>query len=193
MATIDFIAVKCENIGTAAGREVPDMNLILIGMMGCGKSTCGYLLAQRLGWTLVDTDQLIQQRDGRTIPEIFAQDGEGFFRDLESAAAMELSAQDGLVIATGGGIILRDQNVIALRSSGIVVWLNRSAEDIFDSESMEGRPLAQDGKAAFLDRFAQREEKYRAAAHIIIEDFSSPQATVERILEQLPSSFSTVR
>ena len=159
------------------------MNLVLIGMMGCGKSTCGRLLAQRLGRELVDTDLLIQQQQGRTIPDIFAREGEAYFRDLESAAAASLSQQDDLVIATGGGIILREENVSALRKNGIVVWLNRSPEHIFDSESMDGRPLAQDGKEAFLARFAQREEKYRAAAHIIATDFSSPEATVSAVLD----------
>ena len=159
------------------------MNLVLIGMMGCGKSTCGRLLARQLGRELVDTDQLIQTRQGRTISDIFAREGESCFRDLESAVAEELSVRDNLVIATGGGMILREKNTAALQKNGIVVWLNRSPEHIFDAESMDGRPLAQEGKEAFLTRFAQREERYRAAAHIIVSDFSSPEATVSAILD----------
>lgn len=160
------------------------MNLVLIGMMGCGKSTCGRMLARALGRKFVDTDALIEQRQGRAISQIFAQEGEDYFRDLESAVAAELSREDGLVIATGGGIILREENVAALRENGFVVWLNRPAEQIFDSVSMAGRPLAQAGKAAFVERFTQREEKYRAAAHIEVGEFSSPQATVRCILKQ---------
>lgn len=160
------------------------MNLVLIGMMGCGKSTCGRMLARKLGRKFVDTDTLIEQRQGRAISDIFAQEGEGYFRDLETAVTAELSMEDTLVIATGGGIILRDENVTALRKNGFVVWLNRPADQIFDSVSMAGRPLAQDGKAAFLERFSQREEKYRKAAHIEVGDFSSPQATVRHILKQ---------
>ncbi len=160
------------------------MNLVLIGMMGCGKSTCGRMLAQKLARNFVDTDALIEQRQGRAISQIFAAEGESYFRDLESAVVRELSLETDLVIATGGGIILREENVAALRKNSFVVWLNRPADQIFDSVSMAGRPLAQDGKAAFLERFAQREEKYRAAAHIEITEFSSPQATVDRILEQ---------
>lgn len=158
------------------------MNLVLIGMMGCGKSTCGRLLAQKLGRELVDMDTVIQQREGRSISDIFAAEGEGYFRDLETALARELAQQDNLVISTGGGVILRTENTDALRSTGMVVWLNRSAEDIFDGVALDDRPLAQDGKKAFLERFAQREAKYRAAAHVTVEDFSSPEATVSCIL-----------
>ncbi len=163
------------------------MNLVLIGMMGCGKSTCGRMLAHALGRKFVDTDLLIEQRLGRTISQIFTQEGEAYFRELESAVTEELSLEDDLVIATGGGIILRDKNVVSLRKNGFVVWLNRPAEQIFDGVSMAGRPLAQDGKAAFLDRFAQREEKYRTAAHMEVTEFSSPQATVRRILAKWTS------
>lgn len=159
-------------------------NLVLIGMMGSGKTTCGRLLAQQLGRELVDADILLQQREGRSIPEIFAAEGEGYFRELESSIARELSQRSNLVIATGGGIILRPENVRSLRESGVVVWLNRPADHIFDTEDLGDRPLAQDGKAAFLKTFAAREEKYRQAAHIIIEDFSSPQATVAEIIRQ---------
>lgn len=158
------------------------MNLVLIGMMGCGKTTCGHLLAQHLSRELVDMDTVIQQREGRSISQIFASEGEDYFRDLETSLVQELSQQDGLVISTGGGVILRPENVEALRKNGMVVWLNRSAEHIFDGVALEDRPLAQDGKAAFLERFAQREAKYRAAAHVIVEDFSSPDATVNSIL-----------
>lgn len=159
------------------------MNLVLIGMMGCGKSTCGRLLARKLKRKFVDTDALIEQRQGRAISDIFAQEGEPYFRDLETALAQELSGETDLVIATGGGIILRDENVAALRENGFVVWLNRPADQIFDHVSMAGRPLAQDGKDAFLTRFAQREERYRKAAHLEVREFSSPQATVRYILQ----------
>ena len=80
-----------------------DKNIVLIGMMGCGKSTAGELLARRLGRPLADTDAVIEQRQGRAIPEIFARDGEAGFRALELELCRELSGQGGLVIACGGG------------------------------------------------------------------------------------------
>ncbi len=162
------------------------MNLVLIGMMGCGKSTCGQLLAKRLGRTFADTDLLIQKRTGRSIPDIFSHEGEAYFRDLEESVAKELSQHSNLVIATGGGIVLRETNVSALRNSGTVIWLNRAPEDIFSKVSMKNRPLGQDGLDTFLCRAAQREPLYRAAAHLEVPGQSSPMATVDFILKNLP-------
>lgn len=165
------------------------MNLVLIGMMGCGKSTCGRLLAQKLGRRFVDTDNLIVERVGRSIPDIFAQDGEAHFRDLETAIIKELSRQSNLVIATGGGAILREENTAALRENGYVVWLNRSPEEIYKKVSMSGRPLGQGGKEAFLSRFAQREPLYRAAAHLVVVSQDTPRATVELVHQHWAALF----
>ena len=83
-------------------------NIVLIGMMGCGKTTCANLLHQRLGRPVADTDALIVERQGRSISDIFAAEGEGYFRDLETAVARELAERQGLIIATGGGLPLRE-------------------------------------------------------------------------------------
>ncbi len=179
------------------GTELPecdsDKNLVLIGMMGSGKTTCGRMLAQRMGRKLVDIDEQIYLREGRTIADIFAQDGEDYFRKLESAITRELSLRSNLIISTGGGVILRPENVAALRENGVVVWLNRSADHIFDHENLGDRPLAQSGKQAFLNTFSTREEKYRKAAHIIIEDFTTPEVTVDAILKRWQEHISRIR
>lgn len=178
----EYRAAASGQLDQAGG--APGSNIVLIGMMGSGKTTCAHLLAQRLGREMVDMDDVIQAREGRSISEIFAVEGEGYFREVESQVARELAQRSNLIIATGGGVILRRENTDALRKSGVVAWLNRSADEIFDAEDLGDRPLAQSGKAAFLKTFAAREEKYRAAAHIIIEDFTSPDATVDNILTQ---------
>ena len=162
-------------------------NIVLIGMMGSGKTTCGKLLADRLGRPFVDRDEVIEGFAGRSIPEIFEQDGEEAFRDLESMVIKELSRQEGLVIATGGGAVLRQANVSALRDNGIILFLNRPAGEIFDSVAMDGRPLAQEGKEAFEATFRLRLPKYRTAADAMIFDFSAPEATVAEMLEKLNS------
>lgn len=162
-------------------------NIVLIGMMGSGKTTCGLLLSGRLGRELVDTDALIVSREGRSIPDIFAQSGEDYFRALEESAARELSQREDLVIACGGGLPLRPGAIGPLRETGTVLFLARDPGETYDSVSMAGRPLAQDGREAFVARFRQREPVYRASAHYVIEEFSSPEATARQILEVLPT------
>ena len=162
-----------------------NQNIVLVGMIGSGKTTCGQLLANRLGRPFVDCDALIEKSTGRTIPQIFSTQGEWAFRDLEHRAVLELSNQEGLVIATGGGAILRQDNVAALRKNGLIVFLHRLADEIYDTLTTENRPLAQGGKHAFLDTFARRLPAYRTAADVVASDFSTPQATVEEILEKL--------
>lgn len=157
-------------------------NIVLIGMMGCGKSTVGRLLARRLGRTLIDTDQFIESRVGMTIPELFAAQGESYFRALETGVAQALSLREDLIIACGGGLPMQN-GFSALRESGVVVWLNRDPADIFDSGELGDRPLAQEGREAFLKLAAEREAAYRTAAHHIITDFTSPVSTAARVLE----------
>lgn len=162
-------------------------NIVLIGMMGAGKTTCGRLLAEKLDRPFVDCDEVIEGFAGRSVSEIFASDGEDAFRDLESTVIRELSAQEGLVIAAGGGAVLRQANVAALRSNGVILFLDRPAEEIFDRVDMADRPLAQNGREAFLATFRLRLPAYRTAADAIIFDFSSPEATVAEILTKLRS------
>ncbi len=160
-------------------------NIVLIGMMGCGKTTCAALLQKKLGWDVIDTDETIVSREGRSISDIFATDGEEYFRARESEVAAELGARARCIIATGGGLPLRSCNTDALRQNGTVFWLKRDPASTFASESMDGRPLAQDGQDAFVARFLQRAPIYEAAADFIIEDFTSPEITVGCILEKL--------
>ncbi len=158
--------------------------LVLIGMMGCGKSTCGRHLAEKLGWDFLDTDLEIVRQTGRSISEMFAQEGESYFRQLETNLAKALEHRENLVIATGGGMVLAEENRRYLRENGLVVFLNRDPSAIFDTADMGGRPLGQDGKAAFLERFATRLPIYRQTAHVEITEFQSVAQTVTEILEK---------
>lgn len=160
-------------------------SIVLIGMMGSGKTTCGRALARRLGRELIDTDAVIVERAGMSIAEIFSTRGETAFRDMESELCRELSDRCDAVIATGGGMVLRPENAAALKRNGAVVFLNRPAGEIFDSTSMAGRPLGQDGRQAFLERFAQREPIYRGAADVEITNFAFAEATVAEIVSKL--------
>lgn len=160
-------------------------NLILCGMMGCGKTTMARMLGQHFGREVVDTDQYIEALAGMTVSDIFAKEGESGFRDRETAACRVLSAERDKIIATGGGLPLREENRKLLRETGIVIFLNRDPAAIYDNVDMSRRPLGQQGKAAFLERFSQREPIYRDFAHIIIENVSSQRETLEEILIKL--------
>lgn len=143
-------------------------NLVLVGMPGSGKTTVGKLLAERSGKSFVDLDEEIARRAGKSIPEIFASQGEGPFRQLEHEVLTEACAKSGQVIATGGGAVLREENRTAMRRTGRVYRLRRRLEDL----PTEGRPLSQAGRLEEMERL--RDPLYRAAADREIWNVISP-------------------
>lgn len=156
-------------------------NLILIGMMGCGKTTVGKLLAARLGLEPADTDALIEDRAQCAIRDIFRDYGEERFRDWEYIVSRELGGKSGLVISCGGGLPLQDGAIAALKKSGPVFWLDRDPEETFDSLDTSGRPLAQAGRADFVARYASRAPVYRRWADHVIHNRGTAEAAAERI------------
>lgn len=142
-------------------------HIFLIGMMGCGKSTVGWLLASRLSCPLLDLDDAIVAHEGRSIPEIFAASGDAGFRLCETAALRRACAGAPCVVATGGGIITREENIALMRENGFVVWLNRPLEDMIADVRQDTRPnLAGDKEERMRTLFAAREARYRRAAHL---------------------------
>lgn len=161
-------------------------HIVLIGMMGCGKSTCGALLSQQLGIGLMDTDTYIETREGRSITEIFAQEGEPYFRMLEKAVGQEVGQMSPMVIACGGGFPLQTEAITPLKGVSHVVFLYRDPVEIYQNVAMSGRPLGQETQEAFLSRYQQREPIYRKWADQVVNVGVNPQETVDRILEVLP-------
>ena len=151
-------------------------NIILIGMPGCGKSTIGKMLAQRLGRTFVDADQEIESLAGKSIPAIFAEDGEEAFRSWETQVCQNLGKQSGLVIATGGGCVTRQRNYPLLHQNGNLFWLQRDLNVL----PTDGRPLSQGNK--LQDMYQIRKPMYEAFADYTIDNNSSADATVAHIL-----------
>jgi shikimate kinase len=154
----------------------PRAGLALIGPRGTGKTTVGRILAARLGRTFLDTDDLIQELDGRTIARIFAEEGEPRFRDYESAALECVLGHPGAVVATGGGIVLREPNRRALRQFGFVAWLTAGSETLADRlradpEGLLGRPaLTVAGTLGEITAvMAAREPLYREVADVGID------------------------
>lgn len=164
-------------------------NLILVGPMGAGKSTIGRLLAKELKLSFKDSDKEIEQRTGANIPWIFDVEGEAGFREREQAVIEELCTLDGVVLATGGGAVLRAENRAALHAGGRVVYLHTSVEQQLDRTSRDrNRPLlrtADPGKV-LAELLRIRDPLYREIADVIIEtDERPPRMVVQEILERL--------
>jgi shikimate kinase len=170
------------------------VNLYLIGMMGVGKTTVGRLLAHQLGYGFIDTDDVIVKAASKSINEIFTEEGEAAFRQLESDVLGQVCAYTKLTIATGGGIVLRQENWGYLRH-GLIVWLDAPVQILLNRLGEDDRrPLLQDsdpeGKLHSL--LQQRQPLYSEAdLHITITDNQTPEEIATRIIEAIPSVLKT--
>lgn len=157
-------------------------NIILIGMPGCGKSTVGRLLAEKLGKEFVDADTSIVETAGCSIPEIFRLHKEEGFRKMETQVLSQLGKRSSLVIATGGGCVTRPENLPLLRQNGRIIWIKRDITSL----PTEGRPLSQ--TTDLLDMYTIRKPMYRQFADLIIENDTTPEAAATKIIRLLEVS-----
>lgn len=160
--------------------------LFLVGFMGSGKTTVGRLLAGRLSWSFVDLDERIEQRLGRTIPAIFAEQGEPYFRQAESTLVEEILAEAAptpTVVALGGGTIAQPQNLARIRAhGGIIIWLRCPLEELRRRcSTMTNRPMFRDF-ASFQALYQQRLPHYQQADFTVDGGGRSPESIVESIL-----------
>lgn len=166
-----------------------DRHIFLIGMMGCGKSTVGHLLAGHMGYDFLDLDAEIVRREGRSIPAIFAASGDDGFRLCETAALRAACALPPRVIATGGGIVTREENIALMRTHGLVVWLNRPLNDMIADVRQDTRPnLAGDKAERMRTLFAAREALYRRAAHLIFDNRLPAAQSSAALAKQIKSN-----
>jgi shikimate kinase len=158
--------------------------IYLVGFMASGKSTIARALATRLGWRSEDVDELIEQRERRTISEIFAQQGEGYFRAVERDILRLLQPLRHVVVATGGGTFLDPDNRALIELDGVSVWIDVPLVDLIPRIPLDGRrPLA--ANRADLERlYAARVDTYRLA-HVRVTGQAAVPATVESVLEAL--------
>lgn len=154
-------------------------NIVLIGMAGCGKSTVGNALSEKLGKELVDTDEMIVNTENKPIPEIFAEKGEDYFRWCENVAVNLAGKEKSQIIATGGGVITREENYKPLKQNGIIVFINRDA----DLLPTNGRPLSQMHGVKAL--YEKRMPLYRKFADIEIDGNGTIDEVADRIIKEL--------
>ena len=159
--------------------EYDMLNVVLIGMPGCGKSTIGKLLAAKTGRRFVDADEEIVRLAGKTIPEIFAQDGEEVFRDWETKVLAELGKQSGLIIATGGGCVTRGRNYNLLHQNGEIFWIRRNLDEL----PTDGRPLSH--KETLAEMYRIREPLYDKWDDWFINNYDTPEDAVRQIMKVL--------
>jgi len=153
-------------------RKLQSGNLILVGMMGSGKTTMGRTLSRQLGKAFVDSDEEIIERTGVTVPHIFDVEGEPGFRLRETAVIRDLVGRDNLVLATGGGAVLAEQNRAILQQNGIVIYLKASVHDLWQRTRHDrNRPLLQtdDPHARLTELFQQRDPLYQQVADIVVQ------------------------
>jgi shikimate kinase len=166
---------------------MPRDNVILVGFMGAGKTVCGRLLARRLGRCFVETDDMIVARDGRSIPEIFRQEGEERFRQLEAETVELLRLKSGDVIATGGGLPCRAGRMDALRELGTVVWLHGDLRQLSERARSQGeRPMLGGRSFEEIEALYRQREPYYACAHLAVDITDlGPDQVVARVLAAL--------
>jgi len=157
-------------------------SIVLIGMPGCGKSTIGEMIAEKIKMTFIDADVYIRESTNHTIAELF-EDGEEGFRDIESIAAIELSKKNPAVIATGGGVIKRYENILNLKKTGIVIYINRPIENIVADIDVVARPLLAKDPSQLYKLLEERSDLYKKYCDHEVMNISSIDDVVKDIIK----------
>lgn len=166
-------------------------NIFLIGFMGTGKSTVANSLKRKYDMQVVDMDSEIEKNQGKAISEIFAEEGEEYFRDLETQLVMDLQKRDNVVVSCGGGAVLREKNVQEMRKSGKIILLQATPETILERvKNSHNRPLLEGNKNIdfIKELMSKREDKYNSAADIVV---SVDARAVEDIADEVYSKVFT--
>ena len=165
------------------------VNIFLIGFMGSGKSTVASCLAETYGMEIIEMDQLIVEREGMSIPDIFAQKGEPYFRNAETNLLIEMQAEENKVVSCGGGVVLRERNVEEMKKSGKIILLNAKPETILERvKDDDNRPLLRGNKnVEFISNMMeQRRPKYEGAADSVIQtDGKTTDMICKEIIEKV--------
>ena len=182
-----------ENSKRIQAKTLFDKNILLIGFMGAGKSTVSAKLSELLAMEIMEMDAYIQKNEGMSIKDIFATNGEEYFRNCESNTLIELRERKHMVVSCGGGVPLREKNVELMKNSGYVVWLTATPEAIYErvKDSTERPLLNGNMNVPFIQNLMEsRREKYERAADIVIDTTGKE---IESICEELLQKLSALR
>lgn len=161
-----------------------DRNIVLIGMPGCGKTTIGKLLGEKIGKKWICIDRYIQGKKGKTIMEIF-KEGEAVFREIERQAVEKISVNSGMVISTGGGVVTSAVNIENLKKNGVIIYINRSVENIISDIDTSSRPLLKNNIEKLNTLFEQRYHLYKNYSDYEVMNDSTLDVIIERIINVL--------
>lgn len=156
--------------------------IVIIGMPGSGKTTLGRMLAEELNIKFFDMDEYIVEKTGKTTIQLF-ENGEEYFRDIESETCKELAEYDNILISTGGGVIKRKANIDVLSEEGLIIFIDRPVENILGDVDVSFRPLLKDGKEKLLKLYDERYALYNEYADEIVINNSDVRAAIDRIKE----------
>ena len=156
-------------------------NIVLIGMPGCGKTTIGYELSKRLSMDFVDIDKYIEENENMTIADMF-NIGEDYFRQIESSYVKKISNLHSTVIATGGGVVKNEHNMLAIKSNSILIYINRHIDDIINDIDTSVRPLLKNNKERLYELYNERHSLYQKYSDIELLNNSDISYIVEKIV-----------
>lgn len=162
-------------------------NIVLIGMMGCGKTTIAKLLSKKLERVYLDMDEYIVNKYQQSIDDMF-KIGEDYFRKNETDVCLSISKLEGYIISTGGGVVLNPKNIEYLKENGIIVFIDRPVEKIAEDVDIASRPLLKDGADKLYQLHQQRYQLYLNACDIHLINDQSAQNAVDRLIELLANS-----
>ena len=165
-----------------------DKNILLIGMMGCGKSTIGKILAEKLSYKFIDMDEYIEEISGETIPNLFKK-GEDNFRSWETEGCRRLSRNKSTIISAGGGIIKKEINMKVFKDNSLIIFIDRPIENILDDIETANRPLLSGGKEVLYKLKEERYHLYNKYCDYRVENRGTVEEAVNLIIERVNSIF----
>jgi shikimate kinase len=158
-----------------------NLKIALIGMPGCGKTTLGRMIADKLALSFVDLDQYIKQKTNKTM-EILFEAGEESFRDIETSMLIEVSRNDNCVVSTGGGVVKRLQNIEILKKEFIIIYINRTLEDIISTLDADTRPLLKNNSSNLFKLYEERHHLYEKNCDFEINNYGN---NLEKIVDEI--------